>query len=340
MSKILLTGMTAAQVSQSAQKRSRTYAWLLNEALTRAGHTVHWSEPWILWRPEHLADYDSVLVGLAPVTGLGANRAYGALTTIDTLWGDPRLRFFLDAPNPEQVTSGINAIIRNPNNINKDFYSYRKDYEEACRPETRLKLYTAVRKLATEIWPTTIYPSLPWEQIAPDIRLPLNAYGKTVGVNLDAITLETTGYKQFPGAERWVSDDPKSAWVQEIAKTLEYGVENVKLNKFSTDSEVDYQMANSIGVLLAPTKKKATWWSNRYAQAMSVGVPIVTEWRESGELGPEWSVLASQIERVSDERRWELAKDQRESYTESIPRLDEATQHLEETLGLRNEGTE
>jgi rRNA maturation protein Rpf1 len=45
MSKILLTGMSAAQASRKANARTLSFAGVLEKSLTNAGHEVLWEVP-------------------------------------------------------------------------------------------------------------------------------------------------------------------------------------------------------------------------------------------------------------------------------------------------------
>ena len=54
MSRVLITGMSAPQVSASANKRSLSFAGLVDKVLTDAGHQVVMLEPDITWEAQHL----------------------------------------------------------------------------------------------------------------------------------------------------------------------------------------------------------------------------------------------------------------------------------------------
>jgi hypothetical protein len=84
-----------------------------------------------------------------------------------------------------------------------------------------------------------------------------------------------------------------------------------------TDAQVLDRMSNATGALIS-SQKDGTWWTHRYAQALSLGVPIATEWRNSQALGSSWSVLASNIEALTDSERLELSVEQRKSYLGAI----------------------
>jgi hypothetical protein len=76
------------------------------------------------------------------------------------------------------------------------------------------------------------------------------------------------------------------------------------------------------------------WWSPALAQSLSVGVPVVTDWRYTASLGVEWSHLASSIEEMSEEERFALAGNQKDSYLKSIPTWEQTSELLLQTINL------
>lgn len=336
MSKILITGMTAPQASPRANRRALSFAAQIVDALSRGTekHDVDWVDPDVDWTQEFLDKYDHIFVGIAPVTGLGASRAYGALSIISIMYESPKLRLFFDGPNPGQITYSFNSILKTPDSLFKEFYKYRQQYDLIFDSEVRLRVYTAIRRLATEQWPITVYPKLPWDQEDPAETLPDGAKSRLVSVNLDIFTLNQPYFENHQVAEKWVTDDLRSKWHEFVVHTLSYPVVGMKANKFSNDFEVDFAMATSVGVLISPAKRGKTWWSHRYAQALRLHVPIVTEWREAGELGDEWSVLGSQIEHLSDDLRRDIADKQLASYKSAIGSEDIAIDAFKRAFGL------
>jgi hypothetical protein len=341
MSRILLTGMTAPQASQRANERSQGFAHQLVDALRNSdeAHEVDWIDPSVEWTYEQLDEYDSIIVGLAPVTGLGSNRAYGALSVIAHMYDSSKLRLFVDGPNPYQITHSFNAILKTPDTLTKEFYKYRLEWHLATEPTIRLRVYTAIRKLATEQWPPTLYPKLPWNQEDPRDDLPKGAREALCPINLDIFTLNHSySPVSIPAAgvsEKWVVNDAKAKWCEFVEPTLGSVVVPMKRNKFSSDSDVISDMVTSVGVLVAPTKRGRTWWTNRYVQALHARVPVFTEWQDSQSLGESWATLGSEIEHMSDARRAALSNQQREAYVAAIDDESSATANLEKLLGLK-----
>jgi hypothetical protein len=330
MSRILITGMTASQMSVSANKRSLSFAGVMLNVLTSAGHEVHLVEPGIDWTEQDLASYDSVLVGVSPLTSLSANKCYGALHIIDLLWDDRRLVLFIDAPHPAQITSSLRAISANPNNLTKPFYSYRRGYQSVNTPEVSERLLGTVNRLLTGDWPVTLYPSLPWHNVELlEEELPEGALLN--GVNLDSFLIEPAVENSNERYTRWVYETNKVVWMTKLAKVLSFPILPIRGHKGTDDEACLEEISKSYGVLL-PQYKGGTWWTYRYAQAMNSGTPVATEWRESQAIGDAWAVLATAIETMSDEQRASLSTHQTAQYLASIPSRERAIRILEDLV--------
>lgn len=326
--------MSAPQASNSANNKSLAFAGVLNKVLLESGYSVDWTDPNINLTREDLDAYDSVIVGISPITSLSANRAYGALHIIDLLWDSPKLKLFIDAPQVNQITFSINSIISNPSSFTKSFFSYRKDFNKVTADEVlRTRLLNCIYKLGNDSWPSVLYPSLPWSD--PDrIKklLPKNVT-QIVPINLDSYLLEDPD-NSTEKREKWVIDNYKTDWVKSTVKSLVIQHFPMKWNKGWTDIQVFEQISRSLGVLITPYKKDGTWWSYRYIQALNSSTPIATEWKESSRIGTAWTVLASSIEAMSPESRKLLAMAQRDLYVSFIPGKEKALTILKTALGL------
>ena len=332
MSRILITGMTAAQVSPAYS--SISFSSLLTRKLEALGHSVVREDPSVSWTAESLSWFDTVFVGVAPVTALGANRAYGALSVISVLWGTPRLRLFIEAPNPGQISHSITSILKTPDNINKAFYSYRKEYDALSDHSVKLRVYQGVLKLGTREWPNTIYPTLPWTQEDPAVLLPEGChYCTPLSMDMSLLTDDPRAdyFSSPPDNETWVADDPRSKWTIANTDQLVSTVEPMKLHKFSTDEDVYARIYKSLGALISPTRHGRTWWTPRYGQALRAGVPVATEWRDAGSLGAEWSLLPTQIESMSLDEQVTVATMQFDQYLNALP-SEESTRDALETF--------
>lgn len=325
--------MTASQASYSANTKNISFAFAIYKCLTDAGHTVVWKDPEISTTSVDLEEYDSVLVGISPITSLSANRVYGALNTIDLLWKSPKLKFFIDAPNTVQIASSLKSIDSNPLSLLKDFYSYRKGYSAVVSDvAVASRISNAVTRLTKEEWPTTIYPALPWKQIGQiGLKILPNATKNLVGLNLDSYLL-TDPPAYFDKREKWVVDNHLNKDMVKLIDTLSFPTSPMKWNKGWTDSQVLDQISRSSGVIISPCKSDGSWWSYRYVQALNSLTPIYTSWSETSPLGASWGHLAPYIEDLGDNERLRLAIDQRESYVQNIPTKEAALESLEQLL--------
>jgi len=334
MSKILLTGMSAAQASRKANARTLSFAGVLEKSLTSAGHDVLWEVPSIGWTKEFLDQFDSVIVGISPLTSLSANYCYGGLHVITELLDDKRLRLLVDSPQPGQITASLKSITANPQTFTKDFYTNRQGFQQANQDAVRTRLLATIERLLTATWPITIYPSLPWQNVsAVSNQFSESARQSLVGINLDAELLQAVSY---PGDRRlkWSADSSNSPWTHKVSTGLVYPVSLMKWNKGWSDDLVEEQIARSTGVLITPHKKDGTWWTYRYIQAMNTTTPIASLWTETVKIGESWGNLAANIEALSQDERNTIATKQREEYLSAIPSLNDAQKNLHKTLGI------
>jgi hypothetical protein len=334
MSKILLTGMSAPQASRKSNERTLSFAGVLDKSLRAAGHAVVWETPSMDWNKEYLDQFDSVIVGVSPLTSLSANYCYGGLHVLSELIDDPKLTLMVDSPQPGQLEASFKTTIGSPETFTKDFYFNRRGFQQASDPVTRTRLLGTVERLLNGAWPTTIYPSLPWHELDTiKTQFTENAAQNLVGINLDA---ELLVEERHAGERRlkWSADTLDSPWAKKVISTLIYPVSPMKWHKGWEDKLVEEQIGRSTGVLISPHKKDGTWWTYRYVQALNTGTPIATLWTEAVHLDESWGNLAANIETLSQAERDTIAIRQRESYEAGILPLKDARKKLQKTLGI------
>lgn len=333
MSKVFLTGMSAPQASSSANQKSFTFAGLLNKVLTNAGHEVTWASPSVYMTQETLDKFDAILVGVAPLTSVGANRVYGALSVINALKNSDKLTLFIDTPNPSQIEPSLKSVISNPQSLTKPFFCYRKEYSNVVADKDLLNsVLSGANYLYNEDWAQTIYPKLPWKS---EIKIIKNAKANLIGINLDAHIIKDSDVKPSR-APKWTIDSLSNPWAVSTTSALVLPNSLMKWNKGCTDLQVEEQMCRSIGAIISPDKKDGTYWSYRYIQALNTKTPVITDWKESGALDQTWNILAASIESMSQEKRDLIAIAQRESYLANIPSKQNSVEILQKIIFRRN----
>ncbi len=327
--------MTAPQASPSLNSRNLAFAGVLNATLTKRGHSVVWGDPELDIAADFLDQFDLVLVGVGPITSLSANRVYGALNIIEMLWGSDKLRLFLDAPGTSQVGASLRSIASNPTHLLKEFYSYRKGYKEVVSNiALSSRIAIAVQKLATEQWPKTLYPSLPWKSdTEAGKKLPSNISTSLVGINLDSHLIQEQPVLEEK-THKWVVDSTSLKDTQKLVATLGLPVLPMKWNKGSTDEQVMEQISRSTGAIVATNKGDGSWWTYRYIQAFNSLTPVYTSWSETSRIGSSWSMLAPAIEDLTTDQKIKLAASQRLEYLNSIPNKETSIKSLEDVLGI------
>lgn len=321
--KVLITGTTAQQASQKTALRVPTFASLMTQSLVEAGVEVNFTEPSIGMDKRYLSEYDVVLVGVAPPTSLSANKLYPAFAAANRAREIGNLALFLDAPEPYKLQASLKSCYLNISDIQKDFYSRRKNYKEmTSNPELASEVYSFIEFLYKKPWPVTLFSALPWSHPgAITSVIPNIDESRLFGINLDVQLFKDSNNITNSAAQEtfWTSDSPKTKWSSALERTLQYPVVPIRQNKWESGPEIEARMSNSIGTLISVHRALEPWWSPFVARSLALGKPVVTDWRYSSTLGVSWSCLASTVEEMSPIERGRLAYEQRISYLASLP---------------------
>lgn len=326
--------MTASQSSSKANKKSLAFAGVIDKVLTEKGHEVTWADPSVAMTLDELNKFDVVLVGLAPVTSMSANRVYGALSVIDAMWSSPKLTIFVDTPNASQIAVSFNAMLTKPENFTKPFFSYRKEYSKVSADQIlSQRLLNVIARLNDGVWPNTIYPSLPWKRDRDLLKLPKQALESVSPINLDSFLLCEPIFDDSIRREKWLVDHATD-WTKKVVSAISFATFPMKWNKGNSDVEVFEQMTRSAGVVITSHKKDGTWWSYRYIQALNAGTPVITDWQESQAIGPEWALLASAVESMPQGARNLVSTAQMELYKNAISSREKSYEALKYVLRM------
>ena len=331
---ILLTGSTAAHVSADKNSKTTTFPGLINKALTSGHHNVTWIEPSVSMSREYIAEFDAVIVGVAPPTSTAAHRIYGALSVISYAWEVGNLRLLLDAPEPRRVWAGIKAIHNNPDDLIKDFYSKRSEYKKAKNQEVFDRIQNAVDLLFTNPWPITYYPRLPWMSF-PSVSayIPMAQAADLIGLNFDRKLIESsTTYAVDHQAKFWAADSINSRWTKQQESLVSLPVVPLKVSRWESSVEAMQRLSESIGCMVSVYRNNDPWWSPALAQALSVGVPVVTDWLLSSMLGESWTVLPGSIEDMTHYQRDALVREQKRTYADSLLNWEDSVDLLTGSL--------
>lgn len=313
--KILFTGMASHHTKPSANV---TFFKTLSERVSTFS-TVEWAVPSVTWTKQDLDQYDYVVVGLTPPTSPSANKVYGAMHLINIMYESPKLVLVLDHPQLWQYKHSFNSIDSNPLSIFSSFYSKRREFSIAKESYVE-SIAEANNKLLTKKWPKTLYPSLPWPSSRNiDKLLGLSAEQSLIPVNLDSFLLSNTDSMDAEVGNHWVSEQPKSEWISSISKLLGLPVEPVSGSRKLSDSDALESIEKSFAFLVAPQGRGVgVWWSYRIIQALNSGTPVLSDWKETHLLGPEWSLLGYELENQTKTDILNIAKLQKKSYIKNI----------------------
>lgn len=327
---VLLTGSTAAQVSVKKNEKTTTFTGLLSQALSAGKVNVTWVEPSVSMSRDYLAEFDAVIVGMAPPTSTAAHRIYGSLSVIDYCRDIGNLRLLIDAPDPRRIQVGLNAIMKRPEDLIKDFYSKRSEYTKAKNVEVFDRIYRAVSYLSNDRWPTTYYPKLPWNSFTSiSTYIPQADAKNLVGLCFDKKLFENSSAPNYENySEVWVADVPNSKWTLKQERLIRFPVKPLKKSRWESDASSTERLREATGCLVSVYRSGDPWWSPAIAQSLSVGVPVVSDWLLTSMLGAEWEVLPASIEEMTYEERSSLAKNQMISYVEALLPWDDSVRLL------------
>lgn len=336
--KVLITGCTAQQASSRTALRTPTFSSLLTRALEEAGVAVELVEPTKHITSKQLSEYASVIVGIAPPTSLSANKVYPAFAIANKARKLGKLSLFIDAPEQYKLQASLKSVSLNVADLSKEFYQNRKSYSHLVSDsEFRADVFEFNEFLYTERWPTTFFPALPWSKLETISKsLPNTDSDNLVPVEIDSYILRAPFVQaNFSGSKGYMTCDvPATKWARSIITTLNCDVVATRFSRWEKQETTLERIRSSVATIASVYRNNEPWWSPALSQSLSVGVPAVTDWRLTAFLGPEWGHLASRIEEMDSEERFNLAINQKESYMKNIMSWENTSQFVLQTINL------
>jgi hypothetical protein len=318
--KILLTGCTAQQASQKISDKFPTFSSTLQEMLL-SNHDVDLLNP-SQELIESVESYDAVIVGLAPLTSLSANKIYPAFALANRAREAGNLLLSVDAPEPHKIQASINSYKSGKVDLLKNFYSRRKNYYHLINDKSfRKDFFQFVDFLSDEEWPSVLYPALSWQGSSVVSGALINVDRSNLhGIHIDSFLMKSDA--TVPPSEDietpyWVCDAPDTRWARTTQKTLSYSTLPIRTRSDSSES-IEERLSFATAALVSVYRSEDPWWSPLLSRALNVSVPVVTEWRYSSILGESWSLLGSDVEALDREGRISLAEEQRKTYIDSL----------------------
>lgn len=330
---VLITGCTASQASTKIVSNPNNFVNLMQKSLSEVGVSVV-VEPPSSKTLEEVEQYDKVILGVAPPTSASSHYLYQAFSIGYKANKVGNLQLFVDAPEPHKIQASINSVISGKSDLSKDFFAGRKNYLKFIKDENfRTEVNNFLMFLSKNIWPTTYFPAFPWSETPKSISMAEESW---TPLTLDS-HLFNGKYKMSKESSEpyWVADSPSTTWVKSIQQTLESPVVPIKQSKYETEDSSTERARAAIGSLVATYRSQRAWWSPLLAQSLTVGTPVVTDWRHTSYMGSEWSMLASSIEELDSTERYELAVSQRNSYIKELPSKKEESSKFLSRLSIQ-----
>lgn len=332
--KIFVTGCTASQASVKNIERHLSFTGLLSNAFTDLGHEVTIAYPKFTYTEEYLDRYDLVFVGISSPSNLSSHYAHGAFAVAESARKLGKLRLVLDQPDTQKIRNTIANFYNKTDSFYKPFYQKRIQYENSIEPKNREKIDSFIDYLYQGDLPQAYVPSMPWfskevvTKALPNIsedRIVTLCYDRSLIDNSEDRTKLI--YRNY-----WCADNINSTWTKKVTKTLNLSIYPTKHNNYTSNQMVINRMEASNGVLVSTYQGGDAWWSTAIPQALVAGVPVVTEWRHTAELGAEWAYLPSTIEEMSPEERTIMAQNQKDFYREAAPSYEDSLEKTARAL--------
>jgi len=327
MKKVLVTGMTSTHCNPDRAATEVTFSTLIAEGCRALGYEVDHRNPEI---KEELDEYDHVFIGIAPPHALGANRIYGAMSALLRSWADGRATLYIDDSDVSKIISGIRTQFNDPARFTKQLYQYRLGWETASEEPWKSWLYSGIKLLHENEWPTTLLA------LTSDVslhkwgaKLP-NAAPKLTWI--DPSTLMTTQTPEVP-SERgrwWVSeshaDERWSIASRPVLDVHRYGSPKRGYTKRPNDAGLAQKYAEAWGVLQEPTVDH--WWSSRLKLAIDASAIYVTKWQSVEHFGGAYGVLPDVAAVYDTSQRDQLAADQADAFNANVMQRSEVLARL------------
>lgn len=323
MKKVLVTGSTASQCSAEAHRRSARFSGMLVEALTSIGFDVDFKELSVDTPSANFESYDSVIVGLAPISSLSAHRIYPALSALYYAIEQGKATVLFDAPEPHLAINSFKYTIENPTSLVKNLYGKRSGYWSVANNfAVADRILAAVERVAyTPL--TTIIPSVPFytfSATAIDIPTAGNS-SNLVQVNFDRGLSEEKDFRLRETSKYWLSENHKNKWSKTVEKTLSKPVLPLRRSAYDTAKDLSSRIHDSYGVLFGTYKDGLPWWSPNVMLSLNSGVPVFSDWKVTASLGDAWTLLPHQAEDMTYEERFSLATMQLTQYLNACPEV-------------------
>jgi hypothetical protein len=340
--KILFTGMSSGHTNEFVHHEKLGFFGVMSKTITESfsGHSVEWKEPSVSWTKDDLEKYDRIFIGVVPPTSFSANKVYGALHLINILSGDNRVSLVLDNPQLWQYKNSFASIARDPKILVSKFYERRSEYKLVRENLSLLQSFAEIsNRMAVGNWQQTIYPSLPWKSDSEVMSASgISPSTPLVGLNLDSHLLTEDHHAPEMKDGNWVVDNPTTSWSKSMISTLAKSVDSMKQSTKETDADVFERLKSSMGSMISPQDRGVgTWWTHRYIQALNAGSPIITDWRETIDMSASWGLLGYQVEEMSEPKRNDLARAQKDAYLAFIPSKHSSIEKLDRILNNKEE---
>lgn len=330
MAKCLITGMSTQQVGGKSMYQYGTVSSYFKQALEDKGWDVDHKRFDPTARDSRAAsnikDYDAIMVGLLPVSSLGARNIYGALWSVRQA-REHRIPvlFYVDDWQLSLYKSQWKTVINVPSRLTKQFLeSARSDWDWAQDWAIRREMTEVLRPFAQGDWGRVLVPAFEW---GDHTKLAKYVLGTNHYVDVSVYAPLHPINPVAPEARygQWILgtlSKQSKEWAEGHMERCSWPVKtygSARSNWASAslkEPELVQQYAESWGVIATPYAMHpgSGWWRNRYTYSAQCNAILFTDPADAARIGEAYQIPVSTIERSSIAELQEIARQQKLLY--------------------------
>lgn len=337
--KILVTGMTSAQVGTSIKQFMTVFHPTLR-MLEDCGHDVERREIKV---DEDLSRYDRIICGLFPIEKLSATRKYSIFDAIARY--PEKIMLIFDDWQYYQFQDSVRVCIRGDrfwNFVDKFDFANKYDIDMVkAKPEIRDRIFKAAEEMVTDLKYPLLFPRLWWGKTE---CINVKTTGKILPFDIMDYALEICAKEMYRKDEplkfkekKWIMASlfDNTDYVNKLQ--LQWPVVNIghkNTNTFVSENSIVEMYKTYAGIISHPYRKLGNdgWWRARWMHAVLCGNVILAEESEAEGLPFDFFFSKNEIEGADMYKLVEIANVQKSCIMQGSPGCFEAVEILDSLM--------